>query len=303
MKNLTRLLAIIASCIAVFTSNAFAVYDPTAGRFLAPDPMGHASDMSLYGFCNGDPINKVDPDGRLAKGFTKGAVQGDFATYDNNLQRWSGFAGQIGVGLSPFGVLGDVRDIASAGMDIWNGTGTWTGLGIASIGIIPGFSEAKKAWSAGSEVAHVAKPLNYISSVPMSGAQAEGVAKTYIIGGQNVTHSLGLGAPLGASQLNQESSKIFYHYTTSSESSFSKGLWSDSSVTDKLYNNPFQASQELGIPIPNKIIPIIDGGQFIPNTPSIVQPSFRFQGGGSDFINTELVPPSQFLPVIEFKKN
>ena len=41
-------------------------YEPTAGRFLSPDPFGHASDMSLYAFAHGDPVNSFDPDGRLA---------------------------------------------------------------------------------------------------------------------------------------------------------------------------------------------------------------------------------------------
>jgi len=87
-----------------------------------------------------------------------------------------------------------------------------------------------------------------------------------------------------------------YHYTTAGESSFANGLWEGSSVTDKLYTDAAQASQELGIPVPNKVIPIQNTGQFVPNSPSIVQPSFRFTGGGSDFINPQAVPPSQLLP-------
>ena len=43
-------------------------YEPTSGRFLSADPMGHAASPSLYDFCNGDPVNSFDPDGRLAKG-------------------------------------------------------------------------------------------------------------------------------------------------------------------------------------------------------------------------------------------
>ena len=42
-------------------------YDPVAGRFLGADPLGHAADPSLYGFCGGDPINGFDADGRLGK--------------------------------------------------------------------------------------------------------------------------------------------------------------------------------------------------------------------------------------------
>jgi RHS repeat-associated protein len=39
-------------------------YEPTSGRFLSPDPKGQAASMSLYDFCNGDPVNNWDPDGR-----------------------------------------------------------------------------------------------------------------------------------------------------------------------------------------------------------------------------------------------
>jgi RHS repeat-associated protein len=41
-------------------------YEPTSGRFLSPDPKGQAASMSLYDFCNGDPVNSFDPDGRGA---------------------------------------------------------------------------------------------------------------------------------------------------------------------------------------------------------------------------------------------
>jgi RHS repeat-associated protein len=40
------------------------VYEPVSGRFLSPDPKGQAASMSLYDFCNGDPVNSFDPDGR-----------------------------------------------------------------------------------------------------------------------------------------------------------------------------------------------------------------------------------------------
>lgn len=42
-------------------------YDPIAGHFLSADPLGHASDVSLYAFANGDPVNGFDPDGRFGK--------------------------------------------------------------------------------------------------------------------------------------------------------------------------------------------------------------------------------------------
>lgn len=42
-------------------------YDPNLGRFISPDPKGHASSLSLYDYANGDPVNGLDPDGRCAE--------------------------------------------------------------------------------------------------------------------------------------------------------------------------------------------------------------------------------------------
>jgi hypothetical protein len=89
---------------------------------------------------------------------------------------------------------------------------------------------------------------------------------------------------------------IKYHYTTYDEASFKRGLWRNSSVTDKRYTDPVQAGQDLGIPTPNKVIPIIDRGHFKPNSPPIVQPSNRYRGGGTDFTNPKWVPPKDILP-------
>jgi len=47
-------------------------YDPEAGRFISPDPMGHGASMSLYDFANADPVNRIDPDGRCASGVNGG---------------------------------------------------------------------------------------------------------------------------------------------------------------------------------------------------------------------------------------
>lgn len=41
-------------------------YEPHSGRFLSPDPLGHAASWSLYDYAGGDPVNAMDPDGRVA---------------------------------------------------------------------------------------------------------------------------------------------------------------------------------------------------------------------------------------------
>lgn len=42
-------------------------YDPSSGRFLSADPLGHDASLSLYDYCNGDPVNGLDPDGRCVE--------------------------------------------------------------------------------------------------------------------------------------------------------------------------------------------------------------------------------------------
>ncbi len=42
-------------------------YDPQSGRWLSPDPVGHAGSLSLYDYCDNDPLNVFDPDGRWGK--------------------------------------------------------------------------------------------------------------------------------------------------------------------------------------------------------------------------------------------
>ncbi|MBX9742720.1 MAG: RHS repeat-associated core domain-containing protein [Chthoniobacterales bacterium] len=42
-------------------------YDPESGRFLSADPLGHDASLSLYDYCDGDPVNGLDPDGRCVE--------------------------------------------------------------------------------------------------------------------------------------------------------------------------------------------------------------------------------------------
>jgi hypothetical protein len=102
---------------------------------------------------------------------------------------------------------------------------------------------------------------------------------------------------LGVLVHNVECTNLKYHYTSAEESSFQRGLWSQSSVTDNPHLTAQQAIEQLGLKqLPDKVIPIIDNGQFVPNTPPIVKPHFLGPGGGTDFINPDLVPPDLILP-------
>jgi RHS repeat-associated protein len=50
-------------------------YDGTSGRFLSPDPLGHAASMDLYSFADGDPLNNFDADGSFVSGGLNGGGQ------------------------------------------------------------------------------------------------------------------------------------------------------------------------------------------------------------------------------------
>ena len=67
-------------------------YDPASGTFLSADPLGHAASMDLYSYCNGDPVNNFDPDGRIASGFGSGQS----LSVNSNQTDWNSGAFQVG---------------------------------------------------------------------------------------------------------------------------------------------------------------------------------------------------------------
>ena len=49
-------------------------YDPTTGRYTQPDPLGFVDGPSAFGYVNGLPHAKVDPDGRYAQSLAVCAI-------------------------------------------------------------------------------------------------------------------------------------------------------------------------------------------------------------------------------------
>lgn len=41
-------------------------YEPRSGRFLSPDPVRYPYNLELYAYALGDPVNRIDPDGRFS---------------------------------------------------------------------------------------------------------------------------------------------------------------------------------------------------------------------------------------------
>jgi RHS repeat-associated protein len=103
-------------------------YEPTSGRFLSADPMGHAASPSLYDFAHGDPVNYFDPTGRI---FGTGLSTGEF--FGSVFSGAAQGAGNYVVGLGQ-GAMGVVTGTANAVLhpvttvdNVANGLGTLTG--------------------------------------------------------------------------------------------------------------------------------------------------------------------------------
>jgi hypothetical protein len=100
----------------------------------------------------------------------------------------------------------------------------------------------------------------------------------------------------------EEAGALKYHYTSAPESSFKRGLDTQSSVTDNPNLTAKQAVEQLGVKTPpNKVIPIQDNGNFVPNKPAIVEEHPLGKGGGTDFYNPQRVPSEQIRPAIPIK--
>ena len=93
--------------------------------------------------------------------------------------------------------------------------------------------------------------------------------------------------------------RILYHYTDLPESTFKQGLYSQSTVTSEGNLTASEAVDRLGLRAtspPDKVIPIIDRGNFRPLAGGTVPPHKYGIGGGSQFYNPQRVPANQILP-------
>jgi RHS repeat-associated protein len=111
-------------------------YDPETGRWTAKDPIRFAGgDTDLYGYCLGDPVNFVDPEGKFATilgGFIGGAVAGGIAggitSAAASYLSGDSLSGVLKSGLIGAGIGAGIGGIAGASI----GAGLFGGLGFAS---------------------------------------------------------------------------------------------------------------------------------------------------------------------------
>lgn len=81
-------------------------YSPILGRWINRDPMGENGGINLYDYSNGNPVNFIDPDGRIPIFIpiilTGGTISGIFDAYDawNKGQSFGCIAKSFGVGFA-----------------------------------------------------------------------------------------------------------------------------------------------------------------------------------------------------------
>jgi RHS repeat-associated protein len=105
------------------------LYDPERGRWLSPDPAGSAGSFSLYDYCDNDPVNFTDPDGRFGMQVADKGWRGASLTYagkafdiignygiqhgDSSLAMWAGGGASL---LSTLGGMSSTSGAIGAGL-------------------------------------------------------------------------------------------------------------------------------------------------------------------------------------------
>jgi RHS repeat-associated protein len=118
-------------------------YDPVAGHFLSPDPLGHRASLDLYSFCDGDSLNRFDPDGRIGKAVVQtivGSLELGVAVGEASIDLGaktlvSAVKLPVGLAVSDLGLLIRSQALTSAGA-------SWLGSGITGLADVVG-----KAWA------------------------------------------------------------------------------------------------------------------------------------------------------------
>jgi hypothetical protein len=122
--------------------------------FISPDPEGHVASMDLYSYCNGDPVNGYDPDGRVSTGVLTG-------------QSYNA-ASSVGSALGSSGIFGEARAL----YQISTGVNQATSL-IENKAGFPSGSLNALPFALGPEAAPMSAAL---AGIRYLGAAAEGLA-------------------------------------------------------------------------------------------------------------------------------
>jgi len=99
-------------------------YDPISGRWLTYDSVWNEIDASGMTFCGGDPINRVDADGRITSQYYGSASANQLNLSGSGANTVSSVSGSVNTGQTFFGV--------NTSLNIFNSSGTVLGGGLFS---------------------------------------------------------------------------------------------------------------------------------------------------------------------------
>ena len=251
-------------------------FDPELGRFIQPNhviqDLSNPQSYNRYSYCINNPLRYTDPTGLDYLGDVGGYFMG---YYDVGAGFVTGTAHMVahpintavGVGTAVAHPINTGKAIASQVAADWNGDARAHGRLVAGI-------------------------LTSVAAVLAPEAEAGNLSKVNEVA----------NAGEKVDQATAAAENLKYHYTSAPESSFKTGLREQSSVTDNPNLTAKQAVEQLGVKTPpDKVIPIQDNGNFVPNKPAVVQEHFNGPGGGNDFTNPQRVPPEQIQPAIPVK--
>jgi RHS repeat-associated protein len=254
-------------------------YAPDSGTFLSPDPLGHSASMDLYSYCDGDPVNQYDADGRIGKGAATGIALGGFGQYENTTQQIAGLVGQVGSyfipGMQGYSAARDITfsgysaskaayDIGENGLNLKNGSE----LVLSATGLIPGASGVGSALRGESSAVF-----------------------------QEIRQTITLGAETSAAKEVGAGTEIVQRWMSQAElqATESTGLLRGGRdgvhfVTDAANTAAQRARLRLALPQTPEIRVTLEVPSGAFSAPTRVQPRFNMPGGGMERTATGQIP-------------